>query len=83
LRGEFRASAPEIRAVDLTKDPIPGRADKEISPDIEIETTFDNWLRFFSCKRSAVEFLNQTKISRATQDDTLAFLSMFDHYAEG
>ena len=38
------------------------------STDIEIATDLDNWLRFFSSKRSLSEFPGRLTVSRGTPD---------------
>jgi len=50
-------------------------------PDIELATEFDNWLRFFSCKRNVEEFVSRATITAATPAQAIAFFSLFDDYA--
>ncbi|MCB1540760.1 MAG: MBL fold metallo-hydrolase [Rhodoblastus sp.] len=48
-------------------------------PDVEVETDYDNWLRFFSCKRSLDEFLEKATI-RSGPEHARAFFAAFDFY---
>lgn len=49
------------------------------TPDVEVETGYDNWLRFFSCKRALDEFLDAATI-RGGRDSARAFFAAFDYY---
>ena len=48
------------------------------APEAEIETDFDNWLRFFSCRRALDEFLD--KASAVRGENARAFFAAFDFY---
>jgi alkyl sulfatase BDS1-like metallo-beta-lactamase superfamily hydrolase len=47
--------------------------------DLEIATDFDNWLQFFSFKRSLADFLERATIITGTMSDALRFFEAFDY----
>lgn len=51
------------------------------APDCEIATPFENWLRYFICKRPLDEFLARSSIVDAQHDAVRAFFEGFDFYA--
>jgi hypothetical protein len=44
-------------------------------------TDYDNWLRFFSCKRGLADFLDAAKIVTGSQPQATTFFSAFDDYS--
>ncbi|MEN9314118.1 MAG: hypothetical protein RIS35_511, partial [Pseudomonadota bacterium] len=56
-------------------------ADCARAPDLEVETRYDNWLRFFSCRRSLEDFLGQALVARGTPEAARAFFDAFDFFA--
>lgn len=49
-------------------------------PDIEIATTYDNWLRFYTCRRTLDEFLGEATVAEGTPAQAAAFFDLFDFY---
>ena len=49
--------------------------------DLEMATTFENWLRFFVCKISAADFIEGVHVSRGSVPAITKFFSAFDFYA--
>ena len=47
-------------------------------PDVEIATEFDNWLRFFTCRKTLAHFLNDTKITTGALRHAEQFFNLFD-----
>ena len=52
------------------------------SPDLEIATDYDNWLRFFTCRQTLESFLSAVTIERGGKEDARAFFELFDFYTE-
>ncbi len=52
-----------------------------VAPAVEVETGYDNWLRFWSCKRTLEAFLTEARVTRGTPDAARAFFAVFDWYA--
>ena len=50
-------------------------------PKLELATSYDNWLRFFSCKRDLADFLGDCLIPQGTLAEATAFFAAFDYYA--
>jgi alkyl sulfatase BDS1-like metallo-beta-lactamase superfamily hydrolase len=50
-------------------------------PEVEIATDYDNWLRFFACKRSLEDFLDKATITNGSRQQAHAFFNAFDFYA--
>ena len=63
--------------VEFVSDPDAYRR----KPDVELATDFDNWLRFFSCKRGLDEFLARTNLTHGSVGAARAFFAVFDFYA--
>lgn len=63
--------------VEFVADP----AECARAPDLELATTHDNWLRFFSCRRGLDDFLAQSDCTRGTADAARAFFAAFDFFA--
>lgn len=55
-------------------------ADCRRPPELVIATDYDNWLRFFTCRRTLSEFLQETRIVKGTHADADKFFSAFDFY---
>lgn len=49
--------------------------------EIEVCTTYENWLRFYSCRRALDDFLAQSTLARGSPDDARAFFEAFDFYS--
>lgn len=49
-------------------------------PEIEIVTEFDNWLRFFSCKRGLDDFMASSSFAQGDAATARTFFSVFDFY---
>lgn len=63
--------------VEFVRDPVTCRR----APDLELVVDYDNWLRFFACKRSLPDFLAAAKIVRGDASGIEAFFAAFDYYA--
>lgn len=50
------------------------------APEIEVATDLDNWLRFFSCKRSLVDFLAGATFPRGNIAAAERFFAAFDAF---
>ena len=50
------------------------------APEIEVVTDFENWLRFFSCKRSLADFLAAATFPRGDAAAAERFFSAFDAF---
>jgi alkyl sulfatase BDS1-like metallo-beta-lactamase superfamily hydrolase len=50
------------------------------APEIEVVTDFENWLRFFSCKRSLADFLAAATFRRGDAAAAERFFSAFDAF---
>jgi alkyl sulfatase BDS1-like metallo-beta-lactamase superfamily hydrolase len=48
------------------------------APEVEVVTSLDNWLRFFSCKRSLSDFLASATFPRGDANSAERFFSAFD-----
>ena len=51
------------------------------TPELELATDYDNWLRFFSCKRPLAEFLAGAQITKGSVVQVEQFFGAFDDYA--
>lgn len=49
-------------------------------PDFEIAVSFENWVRFFSCRISRAEFLASAQITKGDAAQVDAFFAAFDHF---
>jgi alkyl sulfatase BDS1-like metallo-beta-lactamase superfamily hydrolase len=52
-------------------------------PDVEIATDYENWLRFFSCKRRPEEFLAASRVLTGSAGEARLFFAAFDYFGPG
>lgn len=49
-------------------------------PDLEINSDYDSWLRFFTCRQPLPDFLQGVSVSVGRIDQVEAFFSAFDYF---
>lgn len=62
--------------VEFLADP----ASVDRKPDIELLTDYENWLRFFSARRSLDDFISNCTSEGGSNEKAKAFFSLFDFY---
>lgn len=75
-RGARHALHLRRGVVEFVADP----SDCVRKPDVEVETTNDNWLRFFSCRRGLEDFLASAAMARGSLAEAREFFEAFDFY---
>jgi hypothetical protein len=54
--------------------------DPGLDAPVEIESSFDSWLLFFTCRHTLDEFLATSRVVRGTLDQARHFFELFDYY---